>query len=144
MKTNWENLGEAKKRRRCLPIICLIKLTGRIWEGPKGRKRCQPIICPANLPESFLLKSILGEQCTRHQEGPWVRDNQEAHPITIKPGTASRVAEQSFWVPLPCCSLPGRPFPTKLLALSAHVSPQTVDFWVFDKSPLSPPTIESI
>lgn len=144
METNRENLGEAKKRRRRLPIVCPIKLTGRIWERPKGGKRCQPIICPANLPESFLLKSILAEQCTRHQEGPWVRDNQETHPITIKPGTASRVAEQSFWVPLPCCSPPGRPFPTKRLALSAHVSPKRVHFRVFDKSPLPPPTIENI
>ena len=37
------------------------------------------------------------------------RDNPETNPITIKPKTASYVAEQFSWVPLPCCSLPGHP-----------------------------------
>ena len=31
------------------------------------------------------------------------RDNPETNPITIKPGTASHVTEQSSWVPLPSC-----------------------------------------
>ena len=43
------------------------------------------------------------------------------------------------WVPLPYCSPPGCPFPIKSLALSAHVSPQTLPFWVVDKSPVSGP-----
>ena len=37
---------------------------------------------------------------------------------------------------IPSCSPPGCPFPVKSLALSAHVSPQTIYFRVLDKSPL--------
>ena len=39
----------------------------------------------------------------------------------------------------PYCSPPGCPFPIKSLALSAHVSPQTIHFWLLDKSPISGP-----
>ena len=46
---------------------------------------------------------------------------------------------QLSWVPLPCCSLPGCPFPIKFLALSAHVSPWTIHFQVLDNSPVSGP-----
>ena len=49
------------------------------------------------------------------------------------------MAEQVFWFPLPYCSPPGRPFPIKSLALSAHVSPWTIHFQVLDKSPVSGP-----
>ena len=67
------------------------------------------------------------------------RDNPETNPVTIKPETASHVAEGSSWVPLPSCSPPGCPFPIKSLALSAHVSPRTIHFRVLDKSPLLGP-----
>ena len=67
------------------------------------------------------------------------QDHPETNPITIKPETASHMAEQFSWVPLPCCSPAGRPFPIKSLALSAHVSPQTIHFWVLDKSPVLGP-----
>ena len=67
------------------------------------------------------------------------RDNPETNPIPIKPKTASHVAEHCSWVPLPSCSLPGRPFPIKSPALSACVSPRTIHFQVLDKSPLSGP-----
>ena len=50
------------------------------------------------------------------------RDNPETNPITIKPGTASHVAEQFSWFPLPPCSPLWCPFPIKALALSTHVS----------------------
>ena len=56
------------------------------------------------------------------------KDNPETNPINIKPETASYTAEQSSWVPLPCCSLPRHLFPIKSLALSTHVSPLTVHF----------------
>ena len=129
---------------------CQGKLTRRIWEGPKGERRCQPIICPTNLPESFALEPFLAERCMHHQEGPWVRpnmgqtrwlarDNPETNSITIKPETVSHMAEQFSWVPLPCCSPPWRPFPIKSFALSARVSPQTIHFWVLDKSPVLDP-----
>ena len=48
-------------------------------------------------------------------------ENPETKPITRKPGTSNHVAEQFFWVPLPCCLPPGCPFPIKSLALAAHV-----------------------
>ena len=49
------------------------------------------------------------------------------------------MAEQFSSLPLPNCSPPGCPFPIKSLALSAHVSPQTIHFRVLDKSPASGP-----
>ena len=67
------------------------------------------------------------------------KDNLETNPITIKSKTASHVAELFSWVPFPYCSPPGRPFPIKPLALSAHVSPRTIHFRVLDKSPVSGP-----
>ena len=47
--------------------------------------------------------------------------------------------EQFSWVPLPYCSPPGCFFPIKSLALSAHVSPRTINFRALDKSPVSGP-----
>ena len=63
----------------------------------------------------------------------------ETNPITIKLQARSHMAEQVFWFPLPYCSPPGRPFPIKSLALSAHVSPWTIHFQVLDRSPVSGP-----
>ena len=65
------------------------------------------------------------------------KDNPETDLVTIKPATASHVTELFSQVLLPSCSPPGRPFPIKSLALSAHVSPQTIHFRVLDKSPIS-------
>ena len=47
------------------------KLTpnGRFQERSKGERRLQSIY-PTNLPESFLLASMLAEQCMCHLEGP--------------------------------------------------------------------------
>ena len=67
------------------------------------------------------------------------KDHLETNPITIKPDIANHAAEQFSWVPLPYCSPSGCPFPIKSLALSAHVSPQTIHFRVLDKSPVSGP-----
>ena len=73
-------------------------------------------------------------------ESEWLaKDNPETNPITIKPETASHVAELFFWVPLPYCSSPRCPFPIKSLALSADLSPRTIHFRVLDKSPVSGP-----
>ena len=85
-----------------------------------------------HLPESFSLASTwLNKACiTRKDTEPeWLaKDNPETNPITIKLETASHVAELVSWGPLPYCSPPGCPFPIKSLALSAHVSPQTIHF----------------
>ena len=76
----------------------------------------------------------------KNSESEWLaKDNMETDPITIKPETASHEAELFSWVPLPSCSPPRCPFPIKSLALSAHVSPQTIHFWVLGKSPVSGP-----
>ena len=71
-----------------------------------------------HLPESFLLAS------TRKDSGSeWLaKDNPETNPVTIRPKTASHLAELFSWVPLPYCSPLGCPFQIKCLALSAHVS----------------------
>ena len=51
----------------------------------------------------------------------------------------SHAAEQFSWVSLPYCSPPGCPFPIKSPVLSIYVSPQTIHFWMLDKSPVSGP-----
>ena len=87
-----------------------------------------------HLPESFSLASTwLNKACTTRKNSESERlakDNPETNPITIKLETASHVAEQFSWVPLPYCSPSRCPFPIKSLALSAHVSPQTIHFRV--------------
>jgi len=86
--------------------------------------------------------SWLNKAClTRKDSGSeWLaKDNPDTNPITITPETASLVTELLSWVPLPSCSPAGCPFPRKSLALSAHVSPQTIHFQVLDKSPVSFP-----
>ena len=76
----------------------------------------------------------------KDSESEWLfKDNLETNPITIKPKTSSHVAEQFSWVPLSYCSPPRCPIPIESLALSAHVSPRTIHFWVLDKSPVSGP-----
>ena len=67
------------------------------------------------------------------------KDHPETNPITIKPETESQVAKQFSWVPSPSCSPLGCPLPIKSLALSTHVAPWTIPFWVLDKSPVSGP-----
>ena len=111
------------------------------WRVRERSKR--DTACLSTFPESLLLTSTLAEQCMRHQERLWIRmigqNHPETNPITIKPETASHVAEQFSWVPLPYCSQPGCPFLIKSLALSAHVSPQTIHFRVLDRSLLADP-----
>ena len=106
-------------------------------KGPKETPRVRP-------PPRILCwqPSWLSNACTTRKDSEserFVRDNVESNPITMKPETASHVAGQSSWVPLPTHSPPGRPFPIKSLALSAHVSPQTIHFRVLDRSPLFRP-----
>ena len=96
-----------------------------------------------HLPESFSLASILAEQCMctrKDSESEWLAKHKpETNPTTIKRETASHKAEKFSWVSLPYCSPPGCPFPIKSLALSAHVSLQTIHFWALDKSSLLGP-----
>ena len=100
-------------------------------------------MCPATSQSpSRWHPSWLSDLCATRKDSESERlakDNLETNPINIKPETASHVAQQSSWAPLPSCSPPGRPFPIKSLALSARVSPRTIHFRVLDKSPLSAP-----
>ena len=110
--------------------------TGRVRERSKGDTTC---LTTSQNP-SLWHPSWLNKACTtrKDSESEWLaKDNPETNPITIKPETASHVTEQFSWVPLPYCSPPRGPFPIKPLALSAHVSPWTIHFWVLDKSPVS-------
>ena len=104
----------------------------------KGQKET-PRVLPA---PSRRHPSWLSNACPTRKdpESEWLtKDNQGTNSITIKPETASHMAEQFSWVPTPSCSLPGLPFPIKSLAWSAHVSPQTTYVRILDKSPLLGP-----
>ena len=112
--------------------------TGRVWERSKGDTTCPT----TSQNPSLWHPSWLNKVCTtrKDSESEWLaKDNRETNPITIKPETASHVAEQFSWVPLPWRAPPGCPFPRKSLALSEHVSPRTIHFRVLDKSPVSGP-----
>ena len=110
----------------------------RVQERSKGDTTCPT--SSQNPPHwnPFLLNNA----CTTRKapESEWLaRDNPETNPITVKPETAIHVAEQFSRFPLRSCPLPGHPFPMKSLALSAHVSSQTIYFQVLDKSALLGP-----
>ena len=112
--------------------------TRRVQKRSKGDTTCST----TSQNPSLWYPSWLNKACTtrKDSESKWLaKDNGETNPITVKPETASYVAEPFSWVPLPSCSLPGRPFPVKSLALSAHVSPRIIHFQVLDKSPISGP-----
>ena len=109
-------------------------------EFRKGRKET-PRVHP--LPRIPLASIHLGwamREPPGKTELEWLaKDHLETNPITIKPDIANHAAEQFSWVPLPYCSPSGCPFPIKSLALSAHVSPRTIQFRMLDKSPVSGP-----
>ena len=112
--------------------------TRRVQERSKGDTIC--LTTSQNPP--LWHPSWLNKACTtrKDSESEWLaKDNPEINPITIKPETASHETEQFSWVPLSSCSPPAYPFPIKSLALSAHVSPWTIHFWVLGKSLLSAP-----
>ena len=112
----------------------------RVWERSKG-----DTTCPSTSQNSScwgIHPSWLSDACATRKDSEleWLaKDYPETNPTTIKPETVSHMAEQFSWVPLPYCSPPGCPFPIKSLALSTHVSPRTIHFWVLDKSPVSGP-----
>ena len=111
--------------------------TGRIQERSKGDTTCPTTSQNASLWHP----SWLNKACTtrKESESEWLaKDNLEANPITIKawdcePGRAVLLGSLTYCSPLGC------PFPIKSLALSAHVSPRTIHFWMLDKSPVSGP-----
>ena len=125
--------GSGKEHRTNKP-----PLTGRVQERSKGDTTCPT----TSQNPSLWYPSWLNKAGTtrKYSESEWLaKDNPETNPMTIKPDTASHVAEQFSWVLLSYCSPPRCPFPIKSLALSALVSPQTIHFWVLAKSPVSGP-----
>ena len=106
----------------------------------KGQRREKTPDHMSYQPPRILLAGIHlnNAQATgKDSESEWLaRGNPQTSPINIKPETESHVAEQSSWVPLPCCSLPGHPFPIEFLALSTCMSLWTNRFQVLDKSQL--------
>ena len=110
--------------------------TTRVKERSKGDTMCLTTSQNPSCWHSSWLNKVCTTRKNSESEG-LAKDNQETNPITTKPGTASHVAELFSWVPLPYCSPPRCPLPIKSLALSAHVSPWTIHFWVLDKSQVS-------
>ena len=112
----------------------------RIQERSKGERRRQSL-CPTNFPESSSLESLTAEWRPRHQEGPWVRGidqkQPETHPVTVKPGTVSHVAEQSSWIQLiskghtraHSLALQGVPFPAISAPQFSHLCNGSVVQW---------------
>ena len=124
-------------------MICVLLYDRRSWQATTNRKSSEKVarrchVC-FHLPESFSLASILTEQCMHHQSEQLAKDNPETNPTTIKPEIPNQGEEQLSWVSLPCCSLPGCPFPIKSFALPACVSPWIILLWVSDKCLLSGP-----
>ena len=112
--------------------------TGRVRERSK-RDTTRP---STSQNPSHSHPSWLSDACATRKDSEleWLaKDHPETNPITIKPKTSSHVGEQFSPGSLTYCSPPGCPFPIKSLALSAHVSPRTIHFWVLDKSPVSGP-----
>ena len=108
--------------------------TERVQERSKGDTTC---LTTSQNP-SLWHPSWLNKAWTtrKDSESEWLtKDNLETNPIIIKPETASQVFMGSLTLLLSTrCS-----FPIKSLALSACVSPQTIHFWVLDKSPVLGP-----
>ena len=111
--------------------------TRRVWERSKG-----DTMCPTTSQNSSRCHpSWLSNVCTIRTdlESEWLATENLETNLIKKPKTASYVEEQFSWVPLAYCSPPGQPLSIKSLALSTCVSPQTIQFWVLDKSPLLGP-----
>ena len=92
-----------------------------VQERSKGDPTCPTTSQNPSLWHPSWLNKVCTTRKDSESEG-LAKDNPETNPVTIKPETSSHVAEQFSWVPSPSCSPPGRPFPIKSLALSAHVS----------------------
>ena len=140
------NVAWQKPIQHCRAIVLKLKINLKTKLNGTFRREETPAYQP---PESFVLKSNLTERCSCHQVDPesdqiWVkRDNWPEtiwkQPVTIKPETASHVAEPFSWDPVPPCSLPASLFPVKSFALAVCVLPKIIYLQVLDKSPFSGP-----
>ena len=108
--------------------------TGRVQERSKGDTTCpttsqNPSRC---IHLGWTRRAPPGRTLSQND---WQPRNESRHHKTK---TATHVAEQFSWVPLSPALHPGVPSQWNLL-LFQHVSPQTIHFWVLDKSPVSGP-----
>ena len=111
--------------------------TGRVRERSKGDTACPS----TSQNPSCQHPSWLSDACAtrRDSELEWLaKDHPETNPITIKPdcepgGRAVLLGSLTLLLSTRV------PFPIKSLALSAHMSPWTIHFWVLDKNPVSGP-----
>ena len=87
--------------------------TRRVLERSKGDTTC---LTTSQNPSHWHPSWLIDVCATRKDsESEWLaKDNRETNPITIKLETESHVAEQSSWLPLCYCSLPGCSFPNKI------------------------------
>ena len=86
--------------------------TGRVRKRSKGDPMCPTTSQDPSHWHPLWLSNACATRKDPESEG-LARDNPESNPITIKPGTASHVAEHFSWAPLPSCSPPGGPLPNK-------------------------------
>ena len=107
--------------------------TRKIGRGQKEQET--PVLTSCKSPQILLDGIHLGWDTHTQPERTLSQNDwpETTNPIIIKPETVSHMAEKSWWVPLPCCSLPGCCFPIKPLVLSVHMSPWTIHFQVLDK-----------
>ena len=108
-------------------------LTRRVWQRSKGDTTC---LTTSQNPSRWH-PYWLNKACTtrKNSESEWLaKDNPETNPITVKPKPHGRAVILGF---LTLLLSTRAPMPNKKsLALSAHVSPWTIHYWVLDKSPV--------
>ena len=73
-------------------------------------------------------------------QNDWLKTTRKLIPSSLNPRHQAMWQSCSSGFPYPTAlHLGALPFPIKSLALSAHVSPRTIHFWVLDKSPVLGP-----
>ena len=114
-------------------------------EFQKGQKET-PHVQP---PPRILLSGIHLSWTRRAPPGrtlsqnDWLETTRKLIPSPWNPRLQAMWQSCSPGFPSPTVLPPGCPFPIKALAMSAHVSPQTIHFWLLDKSPVSGPGRDS-
>ena len=129
-KTNWEDFGGAQRREGTSHnMSCHSLRNPHRWKPSWPRDMC------------FARKALELEQ-TWAQAGWLARGNLENESHYHNTWDCESCGKQFSWVPLPCYSPPR--LPVKPFALSVCVSPQTIFFWVLDKSPFLGPRSGSL
>ena len=102
--------------------------------GKVERRHCLPIHFPESLSPASMTVWM------KDSELEWLaKDHPETNLLTTKPWDCEPPGRAVLLGSLTLLLSTRVPFPIKSLALSAHVSPQTIHFRVLDKSPVSAP-----